>query len=141
MIHDPRWAIDGTLARSCRPGYPGSRVGQATVDDWLAAVRAMGIGSILCLLSDEQLAYYGDVRGGLVGYYREQGLSVVHIPIDDPAYHPEGLDQLRDNRAAICQAFDRLPKPVVVHCSAGIDRTGHAVQYIQSHLDTQDDAE
>jgi hypothetical protein len=123
------WVIPGRLARSARPGAPATAetaVDPAAVEAWLGEARALGIGSILCLLSHSQLKPYEVLPGGLLAHYRRAGFAVGHIPIEDhqtPPIPPEKLDE-------VVRLYENLPAPLLVHCWAGIDRTGAAVEHI-----------
>ena len=129
----PEWVIRDKLARWCRPGYSGENsapVLRASVDQWLAAVKGFGVHSVICLLADGHLALYDDLPGGLVHYYEAAGLHVAHVPARDHKSPPLSSDQLE----AAWRHYQRLAKPVLVHCSAGVDRTGAAVAYITAKL-------
>jgi Tyrosine phosphatase family len=118
--------IPGILFRSARPGYNGKLVTEAEVARWVTEAMTHGIKTILCLLDHAQLAYYGSVPGGLLGYYRQAGFAVVHLPVADhqrPAVPPEVL-------AIAYSDFLSAQKPLLVHCSAGFDRTGAVVNYL-----------
>ena len=122
-----RTEIDNKLIRNSRPGYPSKSIGEEVVAKWVQAAKEKGAKSILCLLSDAQLQYYqfsGD--GNLIDYYRAAGLEVASVPVEDHKWPPLSQDEMEQALAA----YQTLPKPCLVHCSAGIDRTGAVVDAI-----------
>lgn len=129
------WVIKGILAIATRPGYrPGDEraVERDEVDQWTARVRSLGVRSILCLLGEDQLPLYAKaLPQGLLAYYEEAGFTTAHIPARDgmqEPFPPEAYERA-------WQLFLELPKPVLVHCSAGHDRTGRVVRHILDRLE------
>jgi protein tyrosine phosphatase (PTP) superfamily phosphohydrolase (DUF442 family) len=129
------WVLQGVLATSPRPGFkPGDEtlVAAEHVHDWVREKHEAGIRSIICLIDDDQLPLYRKAAPqGLLQLYREAGFEVAHVPTFDGQTHPYTEDQYDE----AWRAFLQLPKPVLVHCSAGYDRTGRVVQHILARLD------
>ncbi len=134
----PTWVREGELAISARPGYgPGAEfsVRREAIDAWIAEMQAAGIASIICLLAGDQLPLYDRVLAeGLLRHYEACGFQVAHVPTADGQQHPFTPDQLQ----AAWEAYQRLPKPILVHCSAGYDRTGRVVDYVLCQLQEDD---
>lgn len=122
--------IPGKLYRSARPGYSGGArvsVGIGPVKQWMERAQAAGVASIICLLDEEHLCLYPD--SALIDIYRAAGFTVRHIPAVDHKTPPLTSQQL----AAVLAAWRELPKPVLIHCSAGLGRTGYAWTHILEH--------
>jgi len=125
------WVFKGLLARSSRPGYPETEVTCQTVESWVKHVRYQGIRTIICVLGqDELVAYYRQLPRGLLYEYQEQGLEVEVIPLPDYSDPPVEAQQL----TAVHKAYLRLPKPILIHCSAGMVRTEKAVRFLRQKI-------
>jgi hypothetical protein len=136
------WIVTNKLAASQRPlrddpAYPHKDPlplsARSKVQDWVRHMKTVGIRSVICLLTAYQLKKYY-IRGGLelhpeglLGYYESEGFKVVSI--ETPDFEPPSSDIM--NRAL--KAFQTLPRPILLHCSAAIDRTTPIAAFIASH--------
>ena len=142
------WVIPGALAVAHRPLRHHPRYGgsgrdlpaEATseVVRWVRRMYEVGILSIISLMHPKELLHYAQLNFGadsLIEFYRQMGFEVRHIPWEDPA-HRSALgrftfqEELIRIREEALRAFDDLPKPVLLHCSAGIDRSSPVAAYI-----------
>lgn len=84
-------------------------------------MREQGISRVCCLLSNVQLAFYDDL---LLSYRNDFGAdNVLWAPIEDS--HLAGHSVLIENVLPFLSDAVDLDKKVVLHCSAGLGRTGH----------------
>lgn len=119
----PASLADKQVFGASRPGYPSHTVPQADVETWLDFMRGESIRRLVCLLDDEQLAYYDD---GLLARYRQffGAENVLHVTVPDfTLASPETLKSVFRFLRATSGPDDRA----VVHCSGGIGRTGHVL--------------
>ncbi len=125
-----RWTIPDKLAAAHRPRAANRflpRVPKAAVDAWIGtAKRDFRARTIICLLHKRELRRYEHI-GGLLAYYQANGLEVKHIPAKN--YQKPSLSKRKLRK--VWKAYKKLPKPLLIHCSAGISRTGAAVRYIK----------
>lgn len=148
------WVLPGLLACSHRPlrhnrlfggsGKNISREATPLVMEWVNQMKVAGIKSIICLMHDKELSYYSDLElgvSGLIEFYETCGLTVRRLPWEDPAHSKSSRKVVRNSLIAIrtkaLAVFDTLSKPVLLHCSAGVDRSSPVAAFLQSRRGDQ----
>jgi protein tyrosine/serine phosphatase len=121
-----RWVISGALARSTRPGYPSRNVEKETVLSAIDHWKSEGIRSVICLLSMDELLDYQANDADLLDLYEENDLISRIIPVENHKEYPLNDEEMD----AVWMLYQKIEKPVLIHCSAGMDRTGAAVNLI-----------
>ena len=104
---------------------------------WARHMKGQGFRSIISLMSDEEVALYSRLEldaADLLEFYKKQGFVVASIPWKDPAHvrtDPRALKakEISVSREAI-RALNDLPKPILLHCSAGEDRSAPVLAFI-----------
>jgi protein-tyrosine phosphatase len=106
---------------ACAPGW--DRRAGGTVEEWISLIQSRGIKRVLCLLSAEQL----DRFDNLLAQYRQAfgDDRVAHVPVMDHTLIDK--DTLRSEIIPVLTAAVEAEEPIVVHCLAGIGRTGQAL--------------
>lgn len=118
--------VPDVLLRSSRPGWSSKDVDVKIVENWIAEAKEWNIRTILCLLG-EQLSYYKQLgEGGLLKRYRDAKFAVIHRPVCDHQVPPVPEETLE----LIASDFLAAELPMLVHCSAGFDRTGAVINYL-----------
>lgn len=133
MNTDPesiQWVIKDVLARSCRPGrFAPEGPTPENVSAWITKARSMRIRTILCLLEDSEIEEHYAFRGlDLIALYREAGFHVHRYPIRDHV-----RIQLQPLKRTL-ESCGKQYKPMLIHCSAGISRTGMFIPAILQEL-------
>ena len=144
------WIIPGQLAVAHRPlrhhpifggsGRPLPEGAAPEVICWVKRIVDQGFRGLVCLMHPKEVAHYAKLELGapdVLALYRAKGLKVCHLPWDDPAHRPASErasfpEELARIRIDALKAFDALPRPVLLHCSAGIDRSSPVAAYIFS---------
>lgn len=142
------WVIESKLACSPRPLRYHSQFGgripsipaaaRPDLERWLAALRSIGIGTIVVLVTPGEMRRYAAVvapSGDLVSFYESERFVVHAHPIEDPAHaavaaRPGILGQLQDLKPVIFREFEARVGAMLVHCSGGMDRTSPIGAYI-----------
>jgi protein-tyrosine phosphatase len=108
---------------SCAPGWHTAATHQDALDDWIAHMQAHDIERVCCLLPGQQL----DDAGANIQRYREAfgASSVRHVPVPDHQLIPQ--DRLHDDILPFLVDACETGERVVVHCLAGIGRTGQVL--------------
>ena len=107
---------------SC-PGWHSTVERSDAVEEWIAFMQDRGIERVLCLLSGSQLDRTEASTGRYVRAFG--GENVEHVPIAD--HHLADVETLDTQILPFIEESVATERPVVVHCLAGIGRTGHVL--------------
>ena len=109
-------ADESIVFGSARPEYTDEQVSQ-----WIEFMLDRDIQHVCCLLTEQQLNRYSDLRGNYQQAFGKE--RVCWAPIED--FSLATPEMLIDRILPFLAIADRQQEKVVVHCSGGIGRSGH----------------
>jgi protein-tyrosine phosphatase len=115
----PARAGEPTVFGACRPGQ-----GREEIAAWIAFMQEHGIARVCCLIPGDTLT---QERVDLLAAYREAfgPEHVLHAPVADFSLCDE--DTMAGEILPFLREADALGVRAVVHCWAGMGRTGHVL--------------
>lgn len=119
----PAAAGESLVFGACCPGWHAAGPHETALDRWINYMQRQGIERVVCLLPGAEL----DGSEANLGRYRAAfgEAAVLHAPVPDGRLVDEAA--LTETVLPFVDAAVAEDEPVVVHCLAGVGRTGQVL--------------